>query len=210
MRFIRLIITLTMLSPLGAWAQDDHLAEGIRLLSRGDFEAAHESLLQELAGAKGEGELEVRFYLGLARQQQAQGETDDVLRRKHLAEAALEYRRALEIDPDRGSILNNLAQVYADLGQDSDAEALFQRAVALYVPLRPFFRRNYGDFLIRRGDWKRAAESYRQALEESPDERQAHTGLVEILSQHRPEGLPEYLWFLIGHGQMLWAEEEAL
>jgi len=199
-----------MLVPLSAWAQRDHLEESIALLHRGEFEAAHESFLQELAGAKGEGELEVRFYLGLSRQQQAQVETDDAIRRSHLAEAALEYERALEIDPNRGSVLNNLAQVYANLGRDSDAEPLFERSVTLEVPLRPFFHRNFGDFLTRRGDWKRAAENYRQTLEERPDDRQAQTSLVEILSQHHPEALPEYLWFLIGKGQMLEAEDEAL
>ena len=34
--------------------------------------------------------------------------------------------------------------------------------------------------------------------------------MVAILSQRKPDALAEYLWFLIGHGQILWVEEVAV
>jgi tetratricopeptide (TPR) repeat protein len=210
MHLARVISILVLLGPWRAWAQDDRVEEGIRLLEQGELEMAHQVLLQELGRAKQEEELEVRFYLGLTRQQQAETDVDDSLRRSHLAEAASWYEKALEIDNERGPVLNNLAQVYVDLDRPEQAERMFERAVAQVGPLQPFFHRNYGDFLVRRGNWKRAADHYRQTLDEEPDDLQAHTSLVKILSQDLPELLPEYLWFLIGKGQMLWAEEEAL
>jgi tetratricopeptide (TPR) repeat protein len=189
------------------------LERGVEALEEGRLEEAYQILLKGLEKDRASGgkqEYEFCFYLGLSLQEQADEAADPPSRSAKLGEAASFYGRAAELNPERGAILNNLAQVYADLGREAEAEQLFERAVVLKEPLRPFFHRNYGDFLIRRGDWERAAENFRQTLEEKPDDRQAHTSLVEILSQHHPETLPEYLWFLIGKGQMLQAEGEVL
>jgi tetratricopeptide (TPR) repeat protein len=189
------------------------LQRGIEALEQGELEEAYHLLSQGLEEDRGSGtatELNLRFYSGLTLQRQAAESTTNQTRIKRLGEAAAFYERALEIDPGSGGSLNNLAQVYVDLGRDADAERVFERAVALDVRLRPFYNRNYADFLAHLGDWIRAEEHYRKALEEEPDDLQSHKSLVVVLSEHRPEGLPEYLWFLIGHGQMLWAEKEAL
>jgi tetratricopeptide (TPR) repeat protein len=166
-------------------------------------------LSQDCAGG-GEAELACWFRHGLDLQSQAGDAKEPPQKMALIQGAALAYEKALALDPNRGATLNNLAQVYAGLGRDADAESLFKRAVALQEPLRPFFHRNFGDFLISRGDWQRAVESYRATLEENPGDRQAHTSLVEILSQHSPQALPDYLSFLILKGQVLPAEEEAL
>jgi tetratricopeptide (TPR) repeat protein len=166
--------------------------------------------LSQSCSGGGEEELACWFRGGLDLQSQADEAKEPPQKIALLQGAARAYEKALSLDPNRGATLNNLAQVYAGLGRDADAEGLFERAVVLKETLRPFFHRNFGDFLILRGDWQRAAESYRATLEENPGDRQAHASLVEILSQHRPAALPEYLSFLIGKGQILQAEEEGL
>jgi tetratricopeptide (TPR) repeat protein len=113
-------------------------------------------------------------------------------------------------DREHGSILNNLAQVDAELGLDEEARQRFEQAIALSDSLEAFYHRNYADFLAGRGEEGRAAEHYRQTLEREPDDLQAHQALMSILSRQRPEAIPEYLWFLIGRGQPLWAAEAAL
>ena len=163
---------------------------------------------QDCAGS-GEEKLTCWFRQGLDLQSQAADATEPQ-KSALLQSAALAYEKALALDPNRGATLNNLAEVYAGLGRDADAERLFNRAVALQEPLRPFYHRNFGDFLVHRGDWQRAAQSYRATLEENPGDRQAHISLMEILSQQSPQALPDYLSFLIRKGQVLPAEEEAL
>lgn len=165
-------------------------------------------LSQDCAGG-GEEELACWFRKGLELQSQA-GDAVESQKSAFLQSAALAYEKALALDPNRGATLNNLAQVDAELGRDADAERLFEHAVTLKEPLQPFFHRNFGDFLIGRGDWQRAAESYRATLEENPGDRQAQHSLMEILSQHSPQALPETLSLLIRKGQVLPAEEEAL
>jgi tetratricopeptide (TPR) repeat protein len=154
---------------------------------------------QESCSGGGEQELACWFDLGLALQVQADSSQEPGLKSALLARAAAFYERALALDSNSGAVLNNLAQVYADQGREADAEPLFQRAIRLEVPLRPFFLRNYADFLRRRGD-----------CELRPQDYPAHEGLVTILSQHRPEELAQYLWFLVGQGQTVWAEEIVL
>ena len=92
--------------PLRMWAQGDRLEEGLNLLSRGEFEAACQVFRQELnEHAQGEKALEIWFYLGLTRQQQAETEPDNDSRRSHLDEAASSYGEALKIDSRRAPIL---------------------------------------------------------------------------------------------------------
>jgi tetratricopeptide (TPR) repeat protein len=158
----------------------------------------------------GEGAVDCWLAAGLTRVFASKVEVDPARRQTLLNEAAQAFEQALALDPVGGAALNNLAQVDADLGRDSDAEPLFERAVALDDPLRPFYRRNFGDFLAARGQWDRAISQYRATLEEQISDLQAHESLTAILSQHRPESIPDYLRFLLDRGQVIWAEEVAL
>lgn len=158
----------------------------------------------------GDGAVDRWLAKGLASALGAQVETDGVRKKALLEDAASAFGQALALDPDRGAALNNLAQVDAELGRNDEAERLFERAVALDVPLRPFYRRNFGDFLAARGQWDRAIEQYRGTLEEQLSDLQAHESLIAVLSQHRPDAIPEYLRFLLDRGQWIWAEEVAL
>jgi tetratricopeptide (TPR) repeat protein len=213
------LVLLCVLAPYlaGSVSADSEpealLQRGVEALKQGRFEEAHQLLSQGLAEDRASGtpqEFELRFYLGLTFQQQAEVELDSKDRALKLSEAATQYERALEVDSKGGGALNNLAQIYADLGRDADARRLFERAVALEVPLLPFYHRNYGDFLASRGEWLRAAEHYRATLQEEPEDRQAHESLTAIYSQHLPDKIPNYLWFLIAQGQTIWAQEAAI
>src|SRR5215210_6837061 len=164
------------------------------------------SQAQEACSGGGEEELACWFNRGLDLQKQADAAEEKT---PLLEEAASAYERALTIDPNRGTVLNNLAGVYDELGRDSEAEDLFERAVFQADKLQAFYRCNFGDFLVARGDSERAVGEYRKALEEVPDFFRAHEALTAILAQHSPKALPEYLRFLIDRKQVLWAEEIA-
>jgi len=186
--------------------------EATRAFDEGDLERAFRLFQQILDHELAPGdpkEYAARFYLGLILQQQAAVQPED-RRAELLTRAASQYERALEVNPQGGGALNNLAQIYAELHRDADAQRLFERAVALNVPLRPFYYRNYADFLASRGEWLRAAEHYRETLKEEPEDRQAHESLTAIYSQHLPDKIPGYLWFLIAQGQTIWAQEIAV
>ncbi len=186
--------------------------EAIGAFDAGDLEKAsrlfHQAVDHDLAPGDAR-EYVARFYLGLILQQQA-AEPSETRRAELLAAAAAQYERALVVDPQGGGALNNLAQVYADLGSDADARRLFEQAMALHVSLRPFYLRNYADFLASRGEWPRAAELYRETLNEEPEDRQAHDSLMVIYAQHEPDRIPDYLWFLIARGRAIWVQETAV
>jgi len=193
---------------------------GLSMLAHGLSMLAQAPPLEN-CGALAEGALDCWLSEGLARAIDAKSETDATRKKTLLTEAAFAFEQALILEPETGAALNNLAQVYADLGRDAEAERLFEKAVHLDIlqleavsqrtpVLRSFYHRNYGDFLIRKGEWERAAVQYRQAVKEEPRDRQAHESLVNALVQHQPEALPEYLSFLIERGQVVWAEEVAL
>jgi tetratricopeptide (TPR) repeat protein len=160
----------------------------------------------------GEGAFDCWLAEGLAGALAAEPETDAVRKNARLEAAASDFREALKVAPDRGrgAALNNLAQVLADLGRDAEAEPLFEQAAASEDPLRPFYRRNYGDFLASRGRWEGAVGQYRAGLEEQLSDQEAHESLVRLLVQHRPGAIPEYLRFLLERGQVVWAGEVAL
>lgn len=183
--------------------------EATRAFDQGDLENAfllfQQALDRELASSE---EYVARFYLGLILQRQAAELSER--QAELLTNAAAHYERALDVNPQGGGALNNLAQAYVDLGRDAEARRLFEQAVDLEVPLRPFYRRNYADFLASRSEWLRAAELYRETLEEEPEDRQAHDSLVAILADHQRDRIPEYLWFLIAQGQTIWAQDVAV
>ncbi|HEX5716652.1 MAG TPA: hypothetical protein VF179_10875 [Thermoanaerobaculia bacterium] len=121
------------------------------------------------------------------------------------------YGRARRLAERRGEILNNEAQVHAELGDSQTAGALFEAAVGLADdPLRPFYRSNYGDFLRQEGEWERAVTQYRLVLEEEPEDFLAHTRLAHILADCQPTNLPEHLWYVSERGQALWGQEIAI
>ncbi len=188
----------------------------IELDSR-DHQQVYEELrtIFERARQLGATEIEgdVHFYLGLTRQLQA-ADTDEANQKRLLLEdAASFYRSALELRPEHAAILNNFARAQADLGRHQEAETLYEKTVSLPSARLPFYLSNFAKFLVKRGspeDLEEAERLYRQALVADPYNLEAHRGLYELLTEHRSEGLPDYVAFLIDRGRVLWAKEIAL
>jgi Tfp pilus assembly protein PilF len=188
------------------------LTAAIAALENDELETARAGFEAALREAEGRDDrntqYEALFYLGLLWSRLADA-TDTEQRDSLLAEAARRYERALAFEPRSGPALNNLAEVYGRLGRDREAERFHASAAATDDLLRPLYRRNFGDFLAARGEWRRAAEQYRLTLAEEPNDEPAHEALSKILRAREAAALPAYLWFLVEHGQARSAEKTA-
>ena len=169
----------------------------------------------DCAGARAQN-LDCWFQCGLAGQDRAEKETDPEKRAQLLEMAKACYLRAYEIDSQSGGVLNNLAVVLSLLGGETnneEARQYFEKAVRLDHRLRPFYHRNFADFLRDRKDYAGAVSHYRATLNEEPQDHQAFQSLMDLFSDHpkeRRESLPEVLWLLTEKGQTTWTEETAL
>ena len=83
-------------------------------------------------------------------------------------EGALEtYRRALEIDPDNATILNNLASFYHALGREDEAASALRAADLSGAT--PFVLIARGDLELASGNARKALRLYRRAHRMAPD-----------------------------------------
>jgi predicted TPR repeat methyltransferase len=80
--------------------------------------------------------------------------------------ALAEYRKAVEIKADPGS-LNNLGNALRDLGNPDEAEACYRRALSIKQD-HPEANNNLGMMLSERGQHDQALACYRKALAVSP------------------------------------------
>ncbi|MDX1946787.1 MAG: tetratricopeptide repeat protein [Pirellulaceae bacterium] len=96
---------------------------------------------------------------------------------KQPAEAEKYFRRSLELEPDSTDAHDGLARVLAERGDDAAAIRHFEFACEKEL-LDPVFRRNYGNFYVRRRQYPQAIEQYRRALELKPDDPQIHLYLA--------------------------------
>ena len=96
-----------------------------------------------------------------------------------LAEAVVEYQRALDRDPNHLDALNNLGAALAGQGQLAAAAHLFERLVAVN-PDDADARANLGVVLIASGAYDLATRRFREALRLEPDHARARAGLREI------------------------------
>jgi len=88
--------------------------------------------------------------------------------RKLYSEALQEYNRALELDPNYGSVINSLAYLYADMGNFEKAIEYFQRYASVSPgDANPFD--SMGDLYVIMGDLDAAIAKYKEALEVKPD-----------------------------------------
>ena len=111
-------------------------------------------------------EADFLFYLGLVRQQQSAepgGAPDRVRPTKQ--EAASWYQGMLELRPDSGAALNNLAQLSSELGQKEEAAKLLEKAVALRDSREAFYSLNLADLLSSTGDPKKAIDQWERYIE---------------------------------------------
>lgn len=89
-------------------------------------------------------------------------------RRQDLDRALVLIRKALELKPDSGYIVDSLAWAYFRLGRLDQAWEEIQRAVAL-ADADPTIWEHYGDLAAAKGLKDKAREGYRRSLKLAPD-----------------------------------------
>jgi tetratricopeptide (TPR) repeat protein len=95
-------------------------------------------------------------------------------------EAAAEYEKALEFNPELEKAHVNLISLYGRLGQAAKAEEHFQAAVRL-DPNDPDCYFNHGLLLASEERYSEAEQAFRKALESNPHYPEAHTNLGYML-----------------------------
>lgn len=109
-----------------------------------------------------------------------------------IEEAIAQYRKVLELDPERVQAHINLIAAHLTAGDLDQAEKHFQ-AVIKMNPELPEAHYNFGLVLQRRGDEEQAAQAFLRALESNPYFAQAHNDLGVILfRQDRLEEAEEH------------------
>ncbi|MBN1504168.1 MAG: protein kinase [Candidatus Eisenbacteria bacterium] len=88
--------------------------------------------------------------------------------RKSYAEAAAEFRKTLELDPNYGPAINQLAYTYSEQGEYEKALEYFKRYASVSPgDANPFD--SMGDILLRMGEVDKAISRYREAVEVKPE-----------------------------------------
>ena len=98
-----------------------------------------------------------------------------------LAEAEVEYFKALELDPKNALALAGLGLVMADQGKDEKALRLYRQALQI-EPQLAVCRAGLGSVLLRQGKLDEAVRNFRQALDASPDLADVHSNLGVALA----------------------------
>jgi tetratricopeptide (TPR) repeat protein len=98
-------------------------------------------------------------------------------------EAAIAYRRALEIDPYLVPALINLANIHYSRDEIAEAQALYERAIALEPDVfEAHF--NLGNIFHDLGRYREAQACYRDALKLNPTYADAHFYLAVTLEKN--------------------------
>ncbi|MEZ4699177.1 MAG: tetratricopeptide repeat protein [Rhodothermales bacterium] len=214
-RTLLLLLALALTPGLAA-AQDDVATSRTRLnqaknvLKSRDYDRAVVLLEDGLAQATTERDAELQasyeFQLGLTFQQRAlkaQSAGD-------VARAVTHYERYLVLQPNSGSALNNLAQLYLDTGRPADAEARYKEAIALDDDYRGFYALNLANLLRDQGRPKEAARYYQLALDERPDMPEAIEGLNAVYAEADVPALITHIWRQIDNRREIGAALAAL
>ena len=83
--------------------------------------------------------------------------------------AITHYKRALQLKPDFPDAQNNLGTVYGHQRRWEEAIPLFEKAGQnIFYRFRHFAYENLGSVYSARGDYRKAIENYRKAVEFSP------------------------------------------
>ncbi|WP_300464980.1 peptidoglycan-binding domain-containing protein [Desulfobacula sp.] len=151
------------------------------------------------------------FYSGLALQQKALNIGNDQEKKDLLLKAAGYYNRMLQIKPESGAALNNLAQIYAGMGEYDKSDHFFQQGIRTGGTRKGFYALNYAEQLQARGETSAALFYTLKAAEEQPSDLNAHKAVVKRVWQLKDsQTCLQYLWRLMKHGAVNRAEETAL
>jgi len=100
----------------------------------------------------------------------------------HLPEALTLGRRAAELEPDNGPILDTVGWVYFQMGQPKDALPYLQRA-ALLTNNDPVVLQHMGDAYLKLGLRREALATWTRALEKDPGNGDLTTRINAALAQ---------------------------
>ncbi len=108
-------------------------------------------------------------------------------------EAAMAYRKALELDPGHVEANLNLGRLAHEEGDIAAAEMSYRRAIAA-DPRCAVAHYNLGVALQDRGDHEGAIDAYRMAIRVEPDYAEAHYNLARIFEalNRAPEALHHF------------------
>lgn len=181
--------------------------EGAKALDARQFDSARDALLRgvEIARALGEEDQLIRyyFYLGLSYQQEAGGD------RLLLREAERYYTAALELRPEWGPALNNLAELRTAVGDTAGARELLARAVRAEGGDKSLYAKNYGELLVKTRQPGEAIAYYEAAVEAEPRDVESQRQLLDLLIEHEPDRVGGHLWDLIDARQVTLATQSA-
>jgi len=108
-----------------------------------------------------------------------------------LRTAAAEYQATIQLDPRDYRALDNLGNVWRDLGRPADAEAAYRQALRLNPNLEKA-RYNLGNLLLQTGRKVEAEEQFNAAVLLDPEDPEARDNLGGVLlEQNRPHEAEE-------------------
>ncbi|MBM3888263.1 MAG: tetratricopeptide repeat protein [Verrucomicrobia bacterium] len=93
-------------------------------------------------------------------------------------EAAVEFEKALQLDPRLVGVYNNLARICMDQLQRNDLARLYLNAALKLNPDVPELHLNLGVIALRENNPSEAARAFRRVLELQPHDVQAHYNLT--------------------------------
>ena len=106
----------------------------------------------------------------------------DLLKKNDYPAAAVEWSKALELEPDEALAHNNLGLALVETGKLDEGMAHYRKALEL-SPGYPEAYNNLGSALVRRRRLPEAVESFENALKSNPDHANAHVNLGAALAQ---------------------------
>ncbi len=117
---------------------------------------------------------------------------DALVHEGRFAEAVVERRKALQINPTDAGLHNNLGYTLYREGLRDQAVAEYLEALRL-DPAQSGAHTNLGDALLQKGDIAAAVAQYREAIRIDPEQAQAHNNLgCALFQQNRMvEGMAE-------------------
>ena len=150
------------------------------------------------------------FYMGLTQQQKAESLKDKQDRKNVFLEAARFYKKALDVRPDFGAALNNLAHVHDQMGLADQAVRFYLKAIELNDKRQSFYEVNYADFLFDHGELHEALKYYRRVFKLQPDNSRARKRIIDVSIALGDRGLVPFLWELMKNGWSIEARQGAM
>ena len=164
--------------------------------ARGDFASARSSLEQALAtcgGAVEYRECRVLYAAGLGALLQRQAAAEPEARDTLYMQAVGYYDRILKEVPNEPEALYGKALAYRALGPHEWMESFFVQAPTLDPARSGLYLTFKGDYYAAARQWTVAADAYRAAVQQDPDDDGARSGLIDALEALGVSSKPELL-----------------